>query len=205
MYIRKFRCLQFAALFVGLISPGLTQSDVTDENREADHELLRTLLRNAQSALNNQDMDAFGSYLTEDFVFTGADQSVFTSIDDLRTYRETMFEAADAPLESLQVEPVAEVLTRFLSPNVGYCYGTSRDTYTLKSGRSVEVESRWSAVCVKEEGNWKITLLHDGVNFYDNPVISRISQYWLNLAIGLAIAGLILGAILGFLVRRRRS
>ena len=95
----------------------------------------------------------------------------------------------------------ASVLTRFIDEKSGYVYGTGLDTFTLANGTSISADDAWTALVVKEDGQWKIAAAHVGINFYDNPVVKKVAGYSTKLAFGSGIAGLIMGFLLG----RRRS
>ncbi|MBI1784924.1 hypothetical protein HYR69_07255 [Candidatus Sumerlaeota bacterium] len=85
--------------------------------------------------MNNLDLETLGSCLASRFAFTGADQTIVTTREEMKSYYDKMFKSSDAPLASLHVEPKADILTQFLGPDIGYCYWTSQDTYTLTEMR----------------------------------------------------------------------
>ena len=58
---------------------------------------------------------------------------------------------------------------------------------------------------MKDNGQWKVLALHSGTNFLDNPVISAIERSTLYVASGAGAAGIVLGFLAGFFVRRRRA
>jgi hypothetical protein len=87
-------------------------------------------------------------------------------------------------------------LTRFIDENTGVCYGSTKDTYTLKSGEVVTMTNRWSATVVKENGEWKVALAQVGTDFLNNPVLDRAAAFAKKLAVGAGVGGLVLGIIL---------
>jgi len=142
-------------------------------DREADHAALRTLLSDATKAFNGQDLDKMFTYFAKDFVFTAVDQTVITDLASAKRYYDRTLRHPDSKITSVTVEPSADVLTRFTGEASGYCYGKTRDIYTLMgTSRKVATEGRWTAVVVKENGVWKVAAIHIGVNFIDNPVIA---------------------------------
>jgi ketosteroid isomerase-like protein len=155
--------------------------------READHTALRVLLVEATKAFNSQDLEALFSYFTKEFVFTAVDQTALTDVATAKSYYERMLHRPDSKVTSVTVEPSADILTRFTGERSGYCYGKTRDTYTVRSsGRKIVVDGRWTAVVVKEGDVWKVAALHTGVNFIDNPVIAYQSRSFLGkLALGM--------------------
>ena len=123
--------------------------------RETDHAALRNLMKTVTTAINAQDVKTLEASFATPFVLTSVDQTVLTNMAGIAAYYDRMFHAADAPLAAMKIEPQADVLTRFVGPDAGYCYGSSVDTYTLKNGRIFKFSTRWPAVVIKEDGQWK--------------------------------------------------
>lgn len=175
----------------------------SEDTREQDHEELRAMMRTITSAISNGDTEAMIPLLHETFSITMVDQTLITSADDLRAFFQKRFTAEDAILESMTIEPKADILTEFLSDTVGVNYGTSTDTYKFKSGKEVVVNSRWSATVIHTEDGWKLSTVHAGVDMLDNPVIGAIkSTRYLWGGIG-GIVGLLVGMLLMRLKRSR--
>lgn len=177
------------ALLLSLLLPVLLQAQAPAPDREADHQALRELLKKAVDAINAQNVPGLQGCFAKEFVFTSPDQMVITSGEELQAYYERFFTNAEAPITKMQTEVQADILTRFTAANAGYCYGTSLDIYTLKNGRQVKINSRWTAVVVKENDAWKVAAVHVGVNFLDNPVMTmRTLSFWRKLGIFLHVA-----------------
>lgn len=142
--------------------------------RKDDHDALRALTKSATAALNKQDFDALANCFVKDFTFIPVDQTVVHGAKELKAYYHRVFNDDKYGLKSMKFTPSADVLTRFLGANVGYCYGVADNTYVLKSGRTVHMRSRWSANLVKKDGKWKIVMVHAGIDFLDNPLLSSV-------------------------------
>ncbi len=180
---------------------GMTAA-AADESREADHVALRALRDKAATAIDKQDTKALASCLAKEFAFTAVTQTVLTNEAQVQEFFDRMFRASDAPLVSLKTEPKADILTRFIDANTGVSYGSSRDTYTLKSGKQVVMNVRWSATVVKENGEWKVALAHVGTDFLDNPVLEGVKKFARNLGLGAGAGGLAVGLVIGGLIGR---
>ncbi len=156
---------------------------------EADHQALRDLKKNVVDAINGQDIDTLLTYFSKPFAFTTVTQEVLTDEKAVKDFYHRMLKSEDSPIKALTVAPEADILTYFLSDTAGYCYGTSKDTYTLRSNdRKIEINSRWTAVVVKEGNAWKISVVHLGVDFVDNPIIeARSMSLWRKLKIMLGM------------------
>lgn len=172
--------------------------------READHTALRALREKVVTAIDNQDTKALTSCFAKEFAFTTVTQALITNEQQLNDFYDRMCRGKDAIVTSVKTEPKADILTRFVDANTGICYGTSRETYTMKSGEVVPMNIRWTATVVKENGQWKIAAAHVGTDFLDNPVLSKVAGYWKKAAVAGTGGGLIAGMVIGLVLCRRK-
>jgi len=158
------------------------------------------------SAIDNQDIKALSSCFAKEFAFTTVTQTLITNEQQLNDFYDRMFHSKDAIVTAVKTEPTADILTRFTDANTGVCYGTSKETYTMKSGGVVPMDVRWTAIVVKENGEWKVAAAHVGTDFLDNPVLTKVAAYWKKFTImgtgGALLTGIVLGAVV---FRRKRS
>jgi uncharacterized protein (TIGR02246 family) len=180
-------------------------ANAADANREADHAALRQLRDKVTAGINALDAKGLAPCFAKEFAFTTVNQMVLTNQAQIQEYFDRMFHSKDGPLKAMRTEPTAVILTRFIDQNTGVCYGSTKDTYTLKSGQAVTMNLRWSATVVKEDGQWKVALAHAGTDFLDNPVLTRVSSFWRSLAIGSGIGGGVLGLLIGVVLARRKK
>ena len=181
--------------------PGLAQ----DDSHKADHIALRALREKVVAAINQQDVKALSGCFAKEFAFTTVTQETLTSEAQAQAFFDKLFRSEHALVTSMRTEPTADSLTRFIDANTGICYGSTKDTYTMKGGRVVDMNLRWSATVVREDGAWKIALAHVGTDFIRNPVTEGLSGLAKKLGIGCGIAGLILGFLLGRILGRKRT
>jgi len=176
-----------------------------EDNREADHAALRALRNKVAAAIDRQDTKALASCFAKDFAFTAVNQTVVTNETQVQEFFDRMFRSSDALLSGLKTDPEADIPTRFVDTNTGVCYGRSKDTYTLKSGKQVEMNVRWSATVVKENGEWKVALAHIGTDFLDNPVLEGVKGFVKKAGFGAGVGGLLLGFLLGRVLGRSKQ
>jgi hypothetical protein len=79
------------------------------------------------------------------------------------------------------------------------------ERYELADGRGFDIQGRWTATAIKEDGRWTVVALHAGTNFLDNPVINAIERNAMLFAIGGGGIGAIAGSLFGFFIGRRRA
>ncbi len=195
--VKKTLCIcLFVVVGFIFISSSFAQ---VDGEREKDHEEIRQLLADVTNAINTEDKDNISSFFTKNYIYVGADQSVITHRKEFLEYYNKLLGGENALLKSLNFKPKALTKTKFIQDNVGIVYGESDDTYVLANGHKTNVQSKWSATLLKEDGKWKVASLHNGVNFYDNPEITYFINFWKMIALGT----LVVGFILGFVVKGR--
>jgi ketosteroid isomerase-like protein len=169
--------LRTILLIIICITANLSYAADMVPNVEAKHQALRVLKQNVVDSLNRQDIDTLLTYFSEPFAFTTVTQEVLTSKETVKDFYHRMLVSDDSPIKTFTVEPEADILTYFLNDNIGYCYGTSKDSYTLRrNGRTIGMKSRWTAVVVKENNQWKISVVHLGVDFTNNPILDANSM-----------------------------
>jgi hypothetical protein len=174
------------------------------EDREADHNELRALLRTATEAMNTGNFDALRPLFYEKFSITTVDQKLFTNLDDFKAYYEGLLKGGNAQLKSIVFHPEADALTEFVGDQIGLIHGTSTDTFTFADGDVRTMTSRWTATVYKDNGKWKILNLHIGTNLLDNPVTATLKGYVKKTALAAGVGGLIIGFIIAWLMRGRR-
>jgi ketosteroid isomerase-like protein len=183
-------CIIVFLFITGLLSVSQTAL-AGDEANATDHEALRALRSKVEKAIASSDMALLASCLTKEFVIITSDQAVLTSKKDLDAYWNKMFNGKDAVVTAMTSTLSPSILTKFSSSTNGFCYGTSKDRYTLNDNEIIEIDSVWSVQLTKEDGEWKIESAHAGVNFIDNPVLEAKSMsIFKRLSIMLGISSL---------------
>jgi uncharacterized protein (TIGR02246 family) len=202
--MRSLRSLILAAVGIFALNVQLSGAvAASGENREADHTALRALRDKVATALNQQDAKTLASCFAKEFAFTAVNQTVVTNEAQIQALFDSMFRGDKALLTGFKTEPKADILTRFVDTNTGVCYGSTKDTYTMKSGQVVEMNVRWSATVVKEDGQWKVALAHAGTDFLDNPVLEKVAAASKRLTLLAAIGGLLIGLVVGWMIKRK--
>lgn len=164
--IGKVSFLSVVFVFSSLVWAG-------QDARNEDHEKLRALQTKVADAFNKRDFKTLASCCTRDFAITTIDQTTLTSPSEIEKYFNKVFKSPESIATNLKISPQADIQTKFVDADNGYCYGKDHGIYTLQNGRQVLIDSRWTAMLHRENGEWKIAALHGGVNFINNPVLAR--------------------------------
>ncbi len=173
------------------------------EERKTDHDALRALLAKSATALNTRKLDSMADELHPGFTVITVDNQKLVGLNALKNYYSELFDGPKAILEKLETRPVADEVTQFVDATTGVAYGVSNDIYRFKDGDTRTMKTRWSAVVVKEGDVWKLVNVHFSANVLDNPLLDTLRAQTQKLALLAGAAGLIIGALLMALLRRR--
>jgi hypothetical protein len=171
--------------------PVFSQDGTPEDKRQ-----LQALLETVRNAVNTRDLAVLYECFSDSFSATMIDQKIVTTRKGLEDYYREVFTGDKAIVKSLVIAPEADALTRIHEGTFGTVYGRNVEKYELTNGKKVTLHSRWTAAVIKTDGKWKITAIHNGVDFVDNPILSETRKSrWYFLALGL-FAGLAAGILI---------
>jgi ketosteroid isomerase-like protein len=163
---------------------------------------LESILRTRQialDALNNRDFSSIEPYLHPTFTITTVDNQVFHTVSDFEAYWNEQF---TGPIERLAMTLEGETIRTFLTPEIEVASGEAMSTFYFRDGKEEDMAMRWTAVLQKVENTWTIQSLHFSSNLLDNPVLNYTEKRGNVIAVGTSVAGLLVGSLLMFLLRR---
>jgi len=179
-----------------------TATAAESEQDKKDHDELRALLATFTQAFNTRNLDPLLPHLHKSFSVTMINQDVVTNPGELKGYLDKQFTGAGALLTDVKIKPDADIPTVFLEGRIGINRGSSVDTYTLKDGRVITLNTRWTGTAIKEDDKWKVLNAHIGLDILDNPILDAMEKLkWMWTAGGAAI-GLVVGWLVGRMKRR---
>ena len=169
---------------------------------EAIHNELRAVRDGVVAAVAKSDVDGLLKFLHPNVVVTWQNAVASRGHDGVRKYLDQMLKGSGKIVKSFSMKPNVDELTILYSGNnTGIAFGSSHETFDLTSGLAFELDSRWSATLVRENGSWLIASFHASTNLFDNALL-RAAQKMTYLVGGVA---LIVGLGVGFLLGRRRG
>ena len=173
-----------------LAGPAFAQATGTP----ADHDALRKLKAEATAAVNARDYPALEKLLHHPFMATVETQASFDDFGKLKDYFKSLFTRNSLRIKDMAVSAQADDLSQIYTGTFAVTKGGTKERYVMADGRSFNLNGRWTAVSIKENGEWKLLAVHSGVDFLDNPVLLAVekSSTWFGFG------GLGLGALLGF-------
>ena len=183
-------------MFVSVFASAQDQAaaTATAEADEAIHEQLRAVKQSLIEALKKGDVDGQLAHVDKNVVATWQNNRVVRGTDGLREFLKEMDAQNKKVFQGYKVVPEADELTILHGGDTGIVFGKSVPKYHFL-GMDFELENRWTATLVKEDGAWKIAAYHVSANIVDNPVLGMAKQsaYWTGgvcLVIGVVVGGL---------------
>lgn len=168
-----------------------------DAGREADKADLRALGQRYEEAINMGNLTSMSDVILPDA------SAVFATGDEVRglAAMQGFLDKIKGQLGagsrySVKLRPDE---TDFFG-DLATAHGSSDESVTLGTGRSLDYTTRWTAVLRKIDGRWLVSRLHVSLDPIDNPIVSARLRLRTWMAGG---AGLLLGAIGGWAVARR--
>jgi ketosteroid isomerase-like protein len=192
--------LAFAALLFMLPAYGAEEPD------HAIHEELRAVLSTVQTAINEAKFDDMLPVISEQVRATTINQEVISNRGEVASYFNRWF-GPGGYLKKLHMTLHPDALTELSADKSwGLVRGSGVEQYTLADGRVFDMLTRWTAVMQKEsDGKWRLSSIHIGTNFLDNPILTAAKSAARNVGIGAGAGGILAGGILGFFIGRRKK
>jgi len=165
---------------------------------EAEWVKIRALKPVYEDAVSSNQLEKLRPYIANNFhgvLVTGAEARSF---DDLLKRNQEIRDLIGAG-GSYKVKVTYEPGT--MSGNLAEAHGTAQETVVTGSGKHFEYVFRWLANLIKEDGNWKLYRMQSTINPVDNVFVEDTVKYTRLFVGG---GGLVIGALLGFLLSRIR-
>ena len=167
-----------------------------------DHEALRKLKADITEAVNNRDYPKAEGLIHQPFMATLVTQDSFTAFDKVKAYFENLYTRDFLRMKNVSISAEADDYSQIYVGTFAVSKGSTKEHYELADGRVFDMDGRWTAASMKENGQWKLLAVHMGTNFLDNPVLSAVESSIKWLAAGAAAIGLAVGVLAGWLVKR---
>lgn len=177
-----------------------------EEPDRAIHEELRAVLATMQNAINAGKFDDMLPVVSQEIRATPITQEVISKRDEVPAYFKRWF-GPGGFLKSLNMSLTADTLTELSADRTwGLVRGSGLEHYTLADGRIYDMKTRWTAVLQKEaDAKWRLRGIHIGTDFLDNPILTDAKNKAVTVGLAGAGGGLLVGAVLGWLIRRRKK
>jgi ketosteroid isomerase-like protein len=171
---------------------------------DADHAALRALVPEYEQAVNDGKPELLQPYLDSDFsgvMITGDEVDSFVSLEQYWASIQSLM--GDGGKYRVKVHVAARSI---LSGDLAVSYGTTDDEVVTSRGKEYHFTGRWTAVCRKRDGKWKILRVHGSMDPVTNPfVLATVRSASISAGAVAGMVGLLVGWFVHNLVARRRK
>lgn len=165
---------------------------------------LKLLREGMVSAFKRRDFDTLFTFVTPDIIVTWQNGEVTKGKDQLRAYNERMLVGPTSVVSEVDGDPVIEG-RKFFDDHI-ISVGNMHDSLTLRAtGEKLPLNSRFSALVVKQNGRYLLSGLHLSVNAFDNPILHGAVWIYKSLAWGVGLVALLVGFLLGRRCRKKAA
>lgn len=161
------------------------------------HQELRNLRTEIVDAITKGDIDTVLTHVHPDVVVTWQNSEVCRGRQGLKDFFDKMGKKS---FKGYKVPPTPDELTIFHGEDTGISFGKTIAAYDL-FGKNYEIQSRWTATLVKENGKWQLAAYHISMNSIDNPLLTAAKK-GLYVAAGVA---LLIGILIGRAFKKHRQ
>jgi ketosteroid isomerase-like protein len=164
------------------------------------HAELRAVRTSMIEAFNKRDIDGLLKHLHKDVVVTWQNAEVSRGHAGVKAYYDRTMVGDKSIVVEARAEPEVTDLSILYGgnqPNTAVAYGKLNDSYKLRDGTDLAMNSVFSVVLVKEDGRWQIVNYHASTNLFDNQVTKLAVLKSMTIA---GLGGVALGALVGLLL-----
>jgi ketosteroid isomerase-like protein len=178
-------------------------AETTAGGDEADHQALRDLKAVFEKAASENDLELLRPHVHENFSAVTFTNREFTDFDAFKDrWQKTRDEIVGDGSYKVTLLPERSRI----DGDWAIARGDSENVLVNSAGKEYHFNSRWTAICRKVDGEWKLIRAHSSVDPFGNPMLldgvkTRIIQF----TAGAGIAGLVVGGLIAFLLARRRA
>ncbi len=193
-------------LFSLSISAQAAEPGSAGDGDEADHQELRAMKAVYEKAVAENNLDLLKPMIRDDFSFvTFTDTEFDRKRDDFETFKSDWTATRNKLLQGGSYTVELQPERSLILGNIAIARGDSRNILMRGDGREFTFTAKWTAVCIKENGAWKVIRAHNSLNPFENPLLHDIVRTLL-LKTGTisGLGGAILGVLLTLLVNRIR-
>ena len=196
-----FRILRAIVPVLAVLVFHTARAQVAAEPMDPDHVELRALKDQLVKGINEGNMDLIDPMLHPDVVVTWQDGQVCKGPAAIRKFYADMAAKSKKTFQGYKVPPTADEPTILhAGNNAGVAYGYNVGVFHL-AGKDFEMNNRWTATMVKQDGKWLLSSYHVSMNVLDNPLLNAVKT----LAIGVSVIALVVGLLIGRALGRRRK
>lgn len=154
---------------------------------------LQMLREGLVEALIAGDIEKQLTYAHEDIVTTWQNNRTTRGIKELKAFFEEMNRQGPKVFQGYKQQPTIDAPSIIYDGDTAVAAGVSVPSYKLL-GMEFDLQNRWTATLVKQDGQWLIANYHVSANLLDNPILTAAKRFvyvigGVGLLVGLALGG----------------
>ncbi len=199
--MRPIANLLFALL---LALAGLGASIAADgDPHAADRQALIKIFREIEASINAQDVDRMVAQMDPQATVTWLNGEVSRGHAEIKAYYHRMLKGDQRILDRYLTTAKLGASAHFFGDGeVAVADGTMGDEFFPVARGPFRLSSNWTSTSAKIDGQWKVVSLHLSSNVFTNPLIAEAKAAIWYAGGSAALAGLLLGWLLGRWRRR---
>ena len=199
--MRPIANLLFALL---LALAGLGASIAADgDPHAADRQALIKIFREIEASINAQDVDRMVAQMDPQATVTWLNGEVSRGHAEIKAYYHRMLKGDQRILDRYLTTAKLGASAHFFGDGeVAVADGTMEDEFFPVARGPFRLSSNWTSTSAKIDGQWKVVSLHLSSNVFTNPLIAEAKAAIWYAGGSAALAGLLLGWLLGRWRRR---
>lgn len=145
------------------------------------HNQLRAVRDAMLEAWGRRDIDAVLSHVEPDVVVTWQNGEVNRGPEAIRQFYKDTLEGENSALSNIVSTVTVDDLSVLHGADTAIAAGSIHDEMSFKrsipiaslvgAGKSISLDSRWTATLVHNSGEWKVASYHVSANLFSNPVL----------------------------------
>lgn len=181
---------------------GVATNSSIPASDQADHDALRALVPVYEQAANQGKPELLKPYLDPEFsgvMVTGEEVTSSASLEEYWASIQRLMGPGGSYHVKVNVPEPAKI-----SGDIAVAHGTTDDVVNAK-GNEYRFEGRWTAVCRKRDGQWKLLRIQASMPPLTNPfVMATVRTASATSGVVAGICGLLVGWVLHVMLARRR-
>jgi uncharacterized protein (TIGR02246 family) len=176
------------------------------QNKAAVHAQLRALRDSIMEAWNKRDIDAVLAHVDPDVVVTWQNGEVNRGPEAVRKFYREMLEGDGRIISNITSKLTVDNLSTLHGEDTAIAVGSIHDDISFNktvaatsigAGKTLGLDSRWTATLVRKAGEWKLASYHVSANLFSNPVTDLEVKAAGRVA---GVTGFVIGAVVVMLL-----
>jgi len=207
--------LVFTHLAVVLLTPSLATAQETETSTEdpvlvkspqalvhllpsdeAIHDQLRQFRTEIESVVAKGNWEELKPFLSSRVVVVWLDGEQSHGVDEVIEYLQSKTDGENAIVDRFTMTTEVAELSDLYGQTMAIAYGTAKSSFFLR-GSKLTIEGPWSTTMIKEANDWKLVSVTASVGAFDSPLLVWARQMVWIVGAGAALAGLIIGGLIG--------